>query len=148
MMRITYANEISKPPEFVFPWIAEPEKAMQWQPNVKEGEILINMPVVVGTTFKEVVEEGGGSLEMEGVITKFVRDQLIEFHLESKIHQVDVSYSLEGLNNHAKITVDARIHWKFPMNLLSLFTGNRMKKGIADQLESEILELKRICETN
>lgn len=147
MMRITYANEIRKPPEFVFPWIAEPEKAMQWQKNVKGGEILISKPEVVGTTFKEVVEEGGGSLEMEGVITKFVRDQMIEFHLESKMHEVDVSYSLEGLNNHTKIMVDAKIHWKFPISLLSLFTGNKMKKGIAEQLESEILELKRICET-
>jgi hypothetical protein len=146
MMRITCASEILKPPEFVFPWIAEPEKAMQWQKNVKEGEIIINRSEVVGTTFKEVIEEDGNRLEMQGVITKFIKNQAIEFHLESKIHQLDVGYFLEGLNQATKITVDARINWKFPMNLLSLFIGKKMKKGIAEQMEAEILELKRICE--
>jgi len=147
-MRITYANEILKPPEFVFPWIAEPDKAMQWQKNVKGGEVIINRPEVIGTTFKEEIEEGGNSLEMYGVITKFIRNQIIEFHLESKIHKLDVSYSVEELNKTTRIVVDARIKWKFPINLLSIFIGNKMKKGIAEQMESEILELKRICETN
>lgn len=147
MMRITYANEIRKPPEFVFPWLAEPEKAMQWQKNVKGGEIVNETPGMVGTTFKEVLEEDGGRLEMTGVITQFVRDQIIEFHLESKMHEVDVTYSLEGSNGATQIMVDARIHWKFPTNLLSLFIGHKMKEGITRQLESEILELKRICES-
>lgn len=146
-MRITYENVILKPPEFVFPWIAEPDKAMQWQKNVKGGEVIIDRPEVIGTTFKEEIEEGGNSLEMYGVITKFIRNQIIEFHLESKIHELDVSYSVEELNKTTKIIVDARINWKFPMNLLSIFIGNKMKKGIAEQMESEILELKRICET-
>jgi len=146
-MRITYENVILKPPEFVFPWIAESDKAMQWQKNVKGGEVIIDRPEVIGTTFKEEIEEGGNSLEMYGVITKFIRNQIIEFHLESKIHELDVSYSVEELNKTTKIIVDARINWKFPMNLLSIFIGNKMKKGIAEQMESEILELKRICET-
>ena len=145
-MRITYANEILKPPEFVFPWIAEPDKAMQWQKNVKGGEIIVNKPEVVGTTFKEEIEEDGNSLEMYGVITKFIRNQIIEFHLESKIHKVDVSYSLEEINKTTKIMVDARIKWKFPMSLLSIFIGNKMRKSIAEQMEGEILELKGICE--
>ena len=34
-MRIIYANDICKSPEVVFPWIAEPNKAIQWQKNVK-----------------------------------------------------------------------------------------------------------------
>jgi hypothetical protein len=145
-MRITCVNEILKPPEIVFPWIAEPDKAMQWQKNVKGGEVLINKPEVIGTTFKEQVEEGGKSLEMVGVITQYIENQIIEFHLESKIHEVDVSYSLQALNNDSKITVDASINWKFPMNLMSIFIGSKMKKGIEEQMESEILELKRICE--
>ena len=95
---------------------------------------------------KEEMEEEGNSLEMYGVITQFIRNQVIEFHLESKIHTVDVSYSLEGIDKTTKIMVDARIKWKFPMNLLSIFIGNKMRKGIAEQMEGEILELKRICE--
>ena len=148
IMRIIYENEILKPPEVVFPWIAEPHKAMQWQKNVKGAEIIINKPEVVGTTFKEEIEEGGNSLEMRGVITKFIEDQIVAFHLESKMHEVDVSYSLEGVNKTTRVTVDARINWKFPINLLSLFIGRKMKRGIAEQLKTEIFELKKICESS
>ena len=103
---------------------------------------------MVGTTFKEEIEEDGKSLEMRGVITKFVEPQLVAFHLESKIHEVDVSYSLEGVNEATRVTVEARISWKFPLNLLSVFLGRKMKMGIAEQLKTEIFELKRICETS
>lgn len=136
-MRIIYASEICKPPEVVFPWIAEPDQAMQWQANVKAAEILIHKPGVVGTTFKEEIEEAGNRLEMRGVITKFVKDQVVAFHLQSKNHEVEVSYSLEEVNETTRVTVDARIKWKFPLNLLSLFIGRKMKTGISEQLKQK-----------
>ena len=147
-MRIYYTNEILKPPEIIFPWVAEPEKAMQWQSNVKGGEIIIKKLEVIGTTFKEEIEENGNTLEMSGVITKYSKNREIGFHLESKIHKVDVNYSIEGINQSSRIFVDAKINWKFPMNIFSLFVGNKMKESILQQMESEILELKRICETS
>ena len=145
-MRIYYSNEILRPPEIVFPWIAEPEKAMKWQKNVKGGEIIINKPEIIGTTFKEVIEENGNSLEMHGIITKYIRNKIIEFHLQSKIHEFDVSYSVEEINKATKISIEANIKWKFPMNIISLFIGKKMKEGLIKQLNSECLELKRICE--
>ncbi|MBI9045242.1 MAG: hypothetical protein JEZ06_12200 [Anaerolineaceae bacterium] len=146
-MRIIYENVISQPPEIIFPWIAEPEKAMKWQKNVKDGEIIINKPGVIGTTFKEVIVEDGNNLEMYGTITKYVRNKIIGFHLESMIHEFDVSYSLDEINSKTKFSIEAIIRWKFPMNVMSLFIGKKMKKKLIKQLESETLELKKICET-
>ena len=145
-MKVTYQNVISKPPEVVFPWIAEPEKAMKWQKNVKGGEILVSKPGMVGTTFKEVIEENGGSLEMHGSITGYVENKVIAFHLDSRIHTVDVSYSLQDSNRQTRIGIVANIRWKFPMNIVSLFTGKKIARNLTTQLESEVLELKRICE--
>jgi hypothetical protein len=54
---------------------------MLWQKDVKGGEILINKPEVVGTTFKEIIEEDGNNLEMYGTITKYVVNEIIVFHL-------------------------------------------------------------------
>ena len=146
-MKVTYQNVISKPPEVVFPWIAEPEKAMKWQKNVKGGEILVSKPGMVGTTFKEVIEENGGSLEMHGSITAYVENKVIAFHLNSRIHTVDVSYSLQDSNRQTRIGIVANIRWKFPMNIASLFAGKKIARNLTTQLESEVLELKRICET-
>lgn len=65
-MRIAGEIMIAKAPEAVFPRIAEPEKAMRWQRNVKGGEIILSTPDMVGTTFTETIEENGRSLDMRG----------------------------------------------------------------------------------
>jgi len=147
-MRIAYENEILKPPEIVFPWLAEPEKAMIWQKNVKGGEIILNKPEIIGTTFKEIIEEDGRSLEMYGTITRYIKDKIIGFHIKSKIHEFEVGYSVEETEKGTKISIEAIIRWKFPMNVISLFIGKKMEAGLIKQIESEIIELKKICETD
>jgi hypothetical protein len=146
-MRVTYENVISKPPEIVFPWIAEPEKAMKWQKNVKGGEVIVSKPGMVGTTFRETIEENGRRLEMHGTITEYAENRVIGFHLQSRMHNVDVTYSVSDMNRQTRIGIVANIRWKFPMNIVSLFAGRNMAQNLTGQLESEVLELKRICET-
>ena len=146
-MKITFIVEIQCAPGRVFPWIAEPDKAMQWQKGVKGGEIIKETPEKVGTTFREEMEEEGKSIVMYGEITDYIQDRLIAFRLESKIHRVDVSYSIEGKEDKSTVTLDSTINWKFPMNIVSLFIGRKIKSGILIQTESELAELKHLCET-
>jgi hypothetical protein len=145
-MRISLAVDLLCEPHEVFRWIAEPEKAMVWQSVVKRGEVLRETPEKVGTTFREVLEEDGRTIEMLGAITGYVEDRLISFHLESRIHAVDVSYSIEGNDGGSTLSVECVIHWKFPMNLMSIVIGGRMREGILRQTGSELMELKRLCE--
>jgi len=146
-MHITYEIAISKLPNVVFPWIANPDQAMQWQKNVRGGEILVETPEKVGTTFIEIIEEDGNELEMDGMITEFVEDEIIGFHIESRIHAFDVRYSVEENEGGSKVSTEIDIRWKFPMNVISLFIGKKMEANLLGTLETEFLELKRICET-
>mgnify|MGYP001765449356 CR=1 FL=1 len=146
-MRIAGEIVIAKAPQAVFPWIAEPEKAMRWQKNVKGGEIITSTPGMVGTTFKETMEEDGRALEMRGEITQYAENRAIAFHLESRIHRVDVTYSLEGCEGQTKAGVRADIRWKFPMNVVSLFLGKRMERELAAQVAGELRDLKAMCES-
>lgn len=145
-MKITLSVNIYRRPEEVFPWIAEPDKAMRWQKGVKGGEIIKETPEKIGTTFKEVMEENGNRLVMYGEITDYIQDRFISFHLESKIHRVDVGYSIVWDGEKSVFAAESTIHWKFPMNIASLIIGRRIKKGILRQTESEFAELKRLCE--
>ena len=145
-MKIQCQSEISLSPERVFPWIAEPEKAMQWQKNVKGGKIIKDNPEIVGTTFEEMIEEDGKSLKMNGTITRYVKNKIIGFHLVSKIHEVDVCYILDEIENATKLSIEADIHWKFPMNIISIFVNKKMAKGISAQLLNEVQDLKKLCE--
>jgi hypothetical protein len=145
-MKINFAIEVSGEPDEVFPWIDNPEKAMLWQKGVKKGEIIIETPEKIGTTFIEEMEDSGNSLVMRGVITGYVSNQMITFQLESKIHKLDVCYSITGEGGKSLITAESNIHWKFPMNIMSIILERKIKEGILKQTESEFAELKRLCE--
>jgi hypothetical protein len=144
-MRIEYRDEIPLPPETIFPWIADPQKAMQWQSDVKSGEILAEVPGTVGTTFREVVERGGRSLEMRGIVTRYDLDTAIGFHIESRIHEFDVVYSLQPVDGATRFTIELTIDWKFPMSLITALVGKRIAERIRKDLASEVAELKRLC---
>jgi hypothetical protein len=62
--------------------------------GIKDETIIKETKERIGTTFKEVLEENGKSLEMTGVITDYQQDKLMAFHLESKVHNVDFIYSI------------------------------------------------------
>ena len=146
-MKISFALDVFCCPEEVFPWIAEPDKAMLWQKGVKGGEIIKETTEKTGTTFREEMEENGNSLEMYGEITDYIQNERISFHLVSKIHKVDVSYTVVGEKNKSTVTVESKIYWKFPMNIMSIIIGHKIKEGILRQTEAEFGELKKLCET-
>lgn len=145
-MNIEFEIEIAQPPEVVFPWIADPDKAKQWQKNVKGEEILVETPEKIGTTFKETIEEDGNVLEMHGRITEYIEGKLIGFHIESRIHAFDVRYTVEAAGANCVVSTAVNIRWKFPMNIISLFIGKKMEASLLEGIESEFLDLKQICE--
>lgn len=144
-MKIAYQTLIGQAPAVVFPWISKPEKARRWQPDVLDWQILEQTPAMVGTTFRETIEEDGQQLEMSGEITDYVADELIAFHLESRIHTVDVRYALQPDEAGSRLAIEAEIRWKFPMNLISLFIGRKMQSELRRQFEAEAAALQTLC---
>ena len=147
-MKLSSTIDINSTPKVVFGWLENPEKARMWMTSVSEGEILHETPDRVGTTFREVVEDEGGSIEMHGYISGFEPDKSIAFHLESRANIVNVEYSVENLGTGTRLSYQADIHWKFPVNVISLFMGNKMRQSILAQLQSELGKLKEFCEGN
>jgi uncharacterized protein YndB with AHSA1/START domain len=94
-MHVNLKRDYLCPPEVVFSWLAQPEKAKSWMKGISKTEITENTADRIGTTFKEVMEEGGKSLEMTGTITGYEPNRSIAFHLESRIHTVDVKVQLK-----------------------------------------------------
>ena len=146
-MKIKSTIEITCSPEEIFSWIDNPDKALRWQKNVKSGEIIVETPERIGTTFREEIEEDGKKLIIFGEITGYIPNKSISFHLKSKIHKVIVKYSLGGDAKLTKVTVESIIKWKFPMNVVCLFIGNKIKNNISQKTRSELGELKVLCET-
>jgi len=145
-MKISFSIDINSPPATVFGWLERPEKAVKWMTSVAKTEILHETPERIGTTFREVVEEDGKGMEMQGVITDFKAGQAISFHLESRVNALDVEYCVEAKQNGTRLTQTANVRWKFPVNVISLFMGAKIKQGISEQSQKEFEKLKGLCE--
>jgi hypothetical protein len=147
-VKITASIDISSVPKEVSHWINDPNRAMRWQSGVKKGVIIKETSDKIGTTFIEELEENGKILIMHGEIKGYIPDKFISFKLESKIHRVIANYSIDCTTNKSTVMVDAIITWKFPMNIISLVIGGKIKTNILRQINSELVELKKLCESS
>jgi len=146
-MKISFSIDINSPHATVFEWVENPEKAMQWMTSVAGGEILHETPERIGTTFREVVEEDGKGVEMQGVITDFKPGRSISFHLTSRVNAVDVEFRVEAIQTGTRLTQTANVRWKFPVNVISIFMGGKIKQSIRNQSQQEFERLKELCES-
>ena len=131
----------------VFSWIATPEKAKVWMTGVTETEIIDPKPGMVGTTFRERLEEGGSGIEMHGIVTAFEPDHRISFHLESRINALDVDYQVDEVGDLVRLSVVSDIYWRFPANVTNILFGRSMRARITEESEQELARLKELCET-
>jgi uncharacterized protein YndB with AHSA1/START domain len=145
-MKISFSIDINSPPAMVFGWVENPEKAVKWMTSVAKTEILHETPEKIGTTFREVVAEGGSGVELQGTITDYKPNKSISFHLESRVNVVDVMYSVEELPNGTRLSQNANVRWKFPVNVISIFMGSKIKQNISTQSQKEFEKLKEFCE--
>ncbi len=147
-MKILHTIDILRQPEDVFPWIGSPEKAMVWMTSVSRTEFLHRTPDMVGTTFREVVADDSGATELHGVVTEYLPDRLIAFHLSGRYNVVDVAYRLEAIEGGTRLTQTADVRFKSLLWLPSMLMWPMFKRKLAQQASSEFAKLKELCERN
>ena len=145
-MKITNIININSSPEKVFYWISDPDRAKQWMKSVLETEIFNQTPEMIGTTFRELVGKRGRGFEVTGEITDFKENQLIAFHLTSKINDINIEYCCEKIENGTRLVQDAEIRFKSVFKIISTLLQHLVKNKIIEQVNSEFATLKYLCE--
>lgn len=145
-MKISTSVEIHSTPEIVFGWLSRPEKAMEWMTSVSKTEMLDEKPGMVGSTFRELVQDESGSMEMRGTVTAYQPPRSISFHLASRVNALDVTYCVEPIPGGVRVAEEADVQWKFPVSAYALLFGERLKQGVLAQLQDEFSKLKALCE--
>lgn len=145
-MKMSYSIDINSTPETIFSWLGRPEKAMVWMTSVSKTEMLHETPDMVGSTFRETVGAEGNGMAMQGVVTGYQPNKGISFHLESRVNVVDVEYRIEETHAGVWLTQNGNVLWKFPVNILSLLMGSKLRQDIMAQSREEFLRLKELCE--
>jgi carbon monoxide dehydrogenase subunit G len=145
-MKIFNRIQIKATPEKVFYWLEDPDRAMQWMTSVTKSEIIEETPNMIGTTFREYIEENGRGTEMRGLVTDFVSNKRFAVHLEGDFNSAEVSFTLKEKGDMTQLTQNVELHFKGMMRILSLFWGGSIKKKILRQVQNEFNRLKELCE--
>ena len=145
-MKIVNAIEINAPADTVFGWLEDPNRAMEWMTSVTKGEIIEQTPEIVGTTFREHIEENGHGTEMRGVITACDKNSRLAFHLEGDFNTVDVVFSLAAEGGVTRLTQTADVRFKGALRVMSWIMGPVFKKTSMRQTREEFKRLKELCE--
>lgn len=145
-MKASHSIEIRSTPENVFYWLEDPSRAVRWMTSVTKTEIIEEADGMVGTTFREYVEEDGRGTEMHGIVTEFVPNERMAFRLEGDYNSVEVVFSLEEVGETTRLSQDADIRFKGFLRVLSFFFAAAFKRKLAGQTEKEFQILKELCE--
>lgn len=145
-MKISEVVDIKRTREEVFYWLGDPQRAMMWMTSVSKGEILHQTPEMVGTTFRETVEEDGRGTELQGIITGWTPNERIAFHLSGQYNVVDVEFRLEEIEDGTRLTQNAEVRFKSFTKVLMILMGPKFKRQVTEQSQQELVRLKELCE--
>ena len=147
-MRIATGIDLDCPPSRAFAWIDDPERAAQWQTNVRASTIIHETPSRVGTTFRETVKERGRGTEVIGEITEYVPGSLIAFDLRSAYTTAHVRYRITPEGSGAHLEVGGSVRFRAVMRLLEPLTGWAFARRIRRQFDDELERLRTLCMQN
>ena len=145
-MKISYSMDINCTPEQVWYWLGDPERAMVWQTNVSKTEVIEKTPDMIGTTFRETVEENGSGVEMSGIVTDYQENRSLAMHLSGKYNLVDMSWRIEKAGELTRLNTYADIRFKSFLKILNLLMRRTFRRKITEQLQGEFARLKELCE--
>jgi carbon monoxide dehydrogenase subunit G len=145
-MKISNTIEIEATPAEVFYWLGDPSRAREWMTSVSHTEIIEKTPNWVGTTFRETVEEDGRGTELRGVVTDFIANERMAFHLEGKFNTVDVVWTLRDKGQTTEVSQMAEVKFRGLVRVLSIVLGSAFKKKVIAQDQREFARLKALCE--
>ena len=147
-MKLSYTVDINCTPERVWYWLGNPERAMVWQTNVSKTEIIKETPNMIGTTFRETVEENGSGVEMQGVVTDYRENRSLAMHLSGKYNVVDLAWRIEEMEGYTSVTLNSDIRFKSFVKILNILMRHFFRKKITEQLRGEFARLKELCESD
>jgi len=101
---------------------------------------------MIGTTFREYIEENGRGTEMRGVVTEFIPNKRIAFYLSGDFNSVKVDFSLEESEGITLLTQTAIVNFKGMLKVFSILFGIYFKRKISHQIQHEFTRLKELCE--
>ena len=141
-MRLRHVVAIAAPPQEVFEWIADPERARRWQPDVAGGYVTHHEPGMVGTRFVEVLADDRGRVEMRGQITAFEPGRTMAVRLEGAGMTVTARYDVRPHPMGSEVIAQQSV----ALRGLGRLVEPLVRRRVAARARADLQRLRSLCE--
>jgi hypothetical protein len=134
---------IARPRAEVFGWIADPLRAQQWQLGVLECQVTEPTTEVLGTRFRQTVGDQSRRVQLNGEVTDFEQDEVVELAVAGRGLAIWTRYCLSDVAQSTLLEVTSDVRLGGPLSmLLAPFARGKSAK----HLRTELARLKSLCE--
>ncbi len=129
-MLVSMSVDIEAPPEAVWPYLVEPEKAKQWFTALKEYT-WTSEPGGVGSTFHWLEEANGRTYDIDFVTTEWEPNRVFAYRMTEGdfFKSYDERWEIDPTPNGSRFTFND--HIEFPYGLLGKVIGWFGARGAA-----------------
>jgi uncharacterized protein YndB with AHSA1/START domain len=144
-MYVTKSVEIEAPPERVWTFLVEPDRAKQWFHALKEYE-WTSEPGGVGSTFTWLEEASGRKYKIDFETTEWEPHSVFGFHMVSGdfFKSYDERWVIEATDSGSRFTFNDRI--EFPYGPFGSIIGWFAARSARKTGDAVLANLKRLAE--
>lgn len=144
LVRLQHSAVSRCAPDVVFGWIEDPERVRLWQPDGAGAEVLRAEPGMVGTEFREVLQDDRGRVEMRGRITEFQPGTSMAVRLEGQGMTVTARYEVSPHPAGTLLQVEQSL--TLPGRAARLLEP-LIRHRVSARARADLRRLKRLCES-
>ncbi|MBM4405986.1 MAG: hypothetical protein FJ039_07380 [Chloroflexi bacterium] len=129
----TYSGSvmIGRPISEVFAYMAVPENAPQWMPDVVRVDRTTPDPLTLGSRFQETRKTGPGMKEtFPTEVTKWIPDKEMGFVATGASVTVIVSYSLASAGDGTRVDYAIEFKWRGAAYLTGILFGSMIRRTL------------------
>jgi carbon monoxide dehydrogenase subunit G len=115
VLEIREVVEVSRPPEVVFPYLAEFQNLTAWDPGAVEVKSRTPGPLALGTAYEVVSAFRGREIDLRYVVTEYEPPRRIVLHGDSDSVTAVDEISFEPNGSGTRVTYVARFGFKNPL---------------------------------
>jgi uncharacterized protein YndB with AHSA1/START domain len=145
-MRVQQSVEIGAPPEEVWPFLAEPQKILQWYLPLQEFEYTGEQKGGLGAPFRFKEETPAGTLNLTCAVTEWVENEVFAFRMTSGNLMKDYSerWTLEAIPSGSRFTFTEQGELAF--GIVGRLIGPLAAAGSAATVKKILARLKSLAE--
>jgi uncharacterized protein YndB with AHSA1/START domain len=140
----TYSSSavITASPDEVFAHLTRPELLTRWVGGLVASEDLTGEGLRVGARSREIIEEGGRRMEMEGEVLQVTPGRLLSMRLTAEGISIQADYTLEPRGGQTVVSLTQVAHYGGGLRLAAPFLDGAVERKLARDFEA----LKRLAE--